>query len=217
MTLFLLGFCFVFLLLLLALVSALETAMYSLREWDGDELGGGEGGHLQKRLRKIRLNPFAQLRQTLLLSAGLNLALALLGFYLVQGPLRELGLPPWWSGGILFVVAVVLGDALPKLHVVGRAEGLVVMGSRLLVPVRLVLDPLAGWADRCADGLLRRLLGVRRRGRVPMTRDEFETLVELRAAQGALSGDEAAMIREVLDLEALIVGMRLCRVWMCPW
>jgi putative hemolysin len=209
MTLIALGLLYGSLVLLLAVVSAVETAIHSVREVDG--AGGGtptdearESG-LDRRLRKIRQDPFAQLQQTLLLSAALNLALALLGLYAVTGPLRALGWNPWVVAPLGFGLTVLFGDALPKLFAVRRAQDLLVLGNRLLLPVRMVVDPLARWAERLADLVLRRFVPRGVKVRSGMTRDEFETLVEMRVEQRVLTADEAAMIQEVLDLEALNV------------
>jgi putative hemolysin len=209
MTLTALGLLYGSLLLLLAVVSAVETAIHSVRDVDG--AGGGtptdegqESG-LKLRLRKIRQNPFDQLQQTLLLSAALNLALALLGLYAVTGPLRALGWNPWIVAPIGFGLTVLVGDAMPKLFAARRAQELLVVGNRLLLPVRMVVDPLAHWAERLADAVLRKLVPQGMKTRAGMTRDEFETLVEMREEQRVVTADEAAMIREVLDLEGLNV------------
>lgn len=209
MTLTALGLLYGSLLLLLAVVSAVETAIHSVREVDG--AGGGsptdearESG-LDRRLRKIRQNPFDQLQQTLLLSAALNLALALLGMYMVTGPLRALGWNPWVIAPLLFGMTVLLGDALPKLFAARRAPELLVIGNRLLLPVRMVVDPVALWAERLAEAVLRNVVPEGMKARSGMTRDEFETLMEMREEQRVVTSDEAAMIREVLDLEGLNV------------
>jgi putative hemolysin len=203
-----LSIVYVSLLLLLAVVSALETAIHSVREVEGKEFSSeknlGESA-LERRLRNIRQNPFVQLQQTLLLSAGLNLALALLILYAVSGPMREQGLRVWVWAPILFGTMVLVGDALPKFFAVNRSADLLVIGSRLLVPVRAILDPLARLAEWLADRILGRIVPARVKVRSFMTRDEFETLVEMRQEQAVLTRDESAIIREVLDLEALIV------------
>jgi CBS domain containing-hemolysin-like protein len=209
MTLTALGLLYGSLLLLLAVVSAVETAIHSVREVDG--AGGGSPADeanetgLDRRLRKIRQNPFDQLQQTLLLSAALNLALALLGLYAVTGPLRSIGWNPWVVSPILFGLTVLVGDAVPKLFAARRAPELLVLGNRLLLPVRLVVDPLARWAERIAEGVLRRLVPEGMKARSGMTREEFETLVEMREEQRVVTAHEAAMIREILDLESLNV------------
>jgi CBS domain containing-hemolysin-like protein len=209
MTLTALGLLYGSLLLLLAVVSAVETAIHSVREVDG--AGGGSPADeanetgLDRRLRKIRQNPFDQLQQTLLLSAALNLALALLGLYAVTGPLRAIGWNPWVVSPILFGLTVLVGDAVPKLFAARRAPELLVIGNRLLLPVRLVVDPLARWAERVAEGVLRRLVPEGMKARSGMTREEFETLVEMREEQRVVTAHETAMIREILDLESLNV------------
>lgn len=209
MTLTALGLLYGSLLLLLAVVSAVETAIHSVREVDG--AGGGSPADeanetgLDRRLRKIRQNPFDQLQQTLLLSAALNLALALLGLYAVTGPLRAIGWNPWVVSPILFGLTVLVGDAVPKLFAARRAPELLVIGNRLLLPVRLVVDPLARWAERIAEGVLRRLVPEGMKARLGMTREEFETLVEMREEQRVVTAHETAMIREILDLESLNV------------
>ncbi len=208
MTLIGLGLLYSSLLLLLAVVSALETAIHSVREVEGGGWEAAQGGaesSLARRLRKIRQNPFAQLQQTLLLSAVLNLGLALLGLYLVMGPLRAAGWQPWLSGSLLFVGSVLLGDALPKLYAVRRAPELLVTASRMLVPVRLVLDPLVRAAEWVADEALRRLVPRGMRTRTGMTSGEFETLVEMREEQRAVTAEEVSMIREVMDMQHLNV------------
>lgn len=209
MTLTALGLLYGSLLLLLAVVSAVETAIHSVREVDG--AGGGSPADeanetgLDRRLRKIRQNPFDQLQQTLLLSAALNLALALLGLYAVTGPLRAIGWNPWVVSPILFGLTVLVGDAVPKLFAARRAPELLVLGNRLLLPVRLVVDPLARWAERIAEVVLRKLVPEGMKARSGMTREEFETLVEMREEQRVVTAHETAMIREILDLESLNV------------
>lgn len=203
-----LGLLYFSLLLLLAVVSALETAIHTVREVEGKALAAERTANesaLERRLRKIRQNPFVQLQQTLLLSAGLNLALALLVLYAVTGPMMEAGMNAWVWAPILFGTTVFVGDALPKFFAVNRSANLLVVGSRLLLPVRAILDPLARLAEWIADRILERIVPVRVKVRSVMTRDEFETLVEMRQEQRVLTADEAAIIREVLDLEALIV------------
>ena len=192
------------LLLLLATISATETAIHSARDIEAQLLAAGEGAVAQK-LRAITANPFAQLHRTLLLSAGLNLALAALGLWIVIGPLRALGWNAWLTSSVLFLATVLLGDMAPKFFA-ARNPSVVLLGSlRLLHPLRNVLDPLASLVDRTTDALLQRFVTRHVKVRMPVTRDEFETLVEMREEQGLLDSDESSMIHEALDIEALTV------------
>lgn len=192
------------LLLLLATISATETAIHSARDIEAQLLAAGEGAVAQK-LRAITANPFAHLHRTLLLSAGLNLALAALGLWIVTGPLRALGWNAWLTSSVLFLATVLLGDMAPKFFA-ARNPSVVLLGSlRLLHPLRNVLDPLAALVDRTTDVLLQKFVTRHVKMRMPVTRDEFETLVEMRQEQGLLDSDESSMIHEALDIEALTV------------
>ncbi|OYW72672.1 MAG: hypothetical protein B7Z37_24145 [Verrucomicrobia bacterium 12-59-8] len=192
------------LLLLLAVISAAETAIHSARDVEAQLLAAGEGAVAQ-RLRAITANPFAQLHHTLLLSAALNLALAALGLWLVTGPLRALGWNVWITSSVIFLATVLLGDMAPKFFA-ARNPSVVLLGSlRLLHPLRNVIDPLASLVDRTTDALLQKFVTRHIKMRLPVTRDEFETLVEMRQEQGLLDSDDSAMIHEALDIEALTV------------
>lgn len=197
-------FLYFALLLLLAVISATETAIHSARDTEAQLVAAGEGAVAEK-LRAITANPFAQLHRTLLLSAALNLALAALGLWLVTGPLLALGWNVWITSSILFLATVLLGDMAPKFFA-ARNPSVVLLGSlRLLHPLRNVLDPLASLVDRTTDVLLQKFVTRHMKMRMPVTRDEFETLVEMRQEQGLLDSDESAMIHEALDIEALTV------------
>lgn len=202
--LFLAFFIYINLLLILAVISAFETAIHSARDVQAQLVAAGEGS-VARKLRAITMNPFIQLHRALLLSAGLNFTLAALGLWIVTGPLRAMGWNPWLTSSVLFLATVLLGDMAPKFFAT-RAPSMVLLGSlRLLEPLRLVLDPLAHFADRATDFLLQKFVARHVKARLRVTRDEFETLVEMRQEQGLLDNDESAMIHEALDIEALTV------------
>lgn len=204
MSLFVALLIYLNLLLILAVVSASETAIHSARDVEAQLLAAGEGA-VAKKLRAITANPFAQLHRALLLSAALNLALAALGLWIVTGPLSSIGWNPWVTSSILFLATVLLGDMAPKFFA-ARNPSVVLLGSlRLLNPLRSVLDPFTAFADRATDVLLQRFVTRHVKTRLPVTRDEFETLVEMRQEQGLLDSDESAMIHEALDIETLTV------------
>lgn len=190
------------LLLLLAVISATETAIHMARDLDRMEPARES---VARKLRRITANPFAQLHRTLLLSATLNLALAAIGLHLVSGPMHHLGWNPWLTATLLFIGTILVGDVMPKF-LAARSPSTVLLGSlRLLNPLRSVLDPITSLTDRTTDALIRRIVPQRVKTRLPITRDEFETLVEMREEQGLLASAEAAMIREALEIEGLTV------------
>ncbi|MFM7605359.1 MAG: CNNM domain-containing protein [Prosthecobacter sp.] len=192
------------LLALLAVISAAETAIHSVRDVEKQLQAAGEGS-VARRLREISANPFAPLQQAQLLSAALNLSLAALGVWIVTGPLKAVGWSPWLASCLLFLSTVILGDMVPKFFA-ARSPAVVLLASlRLLRPLRRVLDPLTGFVDRTADALLSYLVPHHLKTRLPVTRDEFETLVEMRQEQGLLESEEGAMIHEALEIEGLTV------------
>lgn len=194
---------YLFLLAVLALVSAVETAIHMARDFE--QRVEAAGGRLAQKLRSIAANPFLHLHRALLLSATLNLALAALGLHLVSGPLLQLGWNPWATASVLFLTTVLVGDVLPKF-LAARAPSAVLQGSlRLLEPLRPLIDPMAAWTDRATEALLLRLVPRRVKTQPPVTRSEFETLVEMREEQGLLDAAEAEMLREALDIENLTV------------
>lgn len=181
----------------------METAIHMARDLETRLEFAKEG--VARKLRRIVANPFVQLHRTLLLSATLNLALAALGLHLVSGPMRHLGWNPWLAASLLFVGTVIIGDVVPKFFA-ARAPSTVLLGSlRLLDPFRSVLDPITALADRTTDALLRKIIPQRVKTALPITRDEFETLIEMREEQGLLDSAESAMIREALEIERLTV------------
>ncbi len=198
------GFLYIALLLLLAVISATETAIHMARDLEEKLEEAGEGS-VARKLRSITANPFAQLHRTLLLSATLNLALAALGLHLVSGPLLLLGWNPWLTAPVLFMTTVLVGDVMPKFFAAYSPSAVLLGSLRLLNPLRSVLDPIVTLADRTTDALIRRLVSGRVKMKMPITRDEFETLVEMREEQGLLDSAEAAIIREALDIERLTV------------
>jgi len=94
---------------------------------------------------------------------------------------------------------------VPKF-LAARSPSAVLLGSlRLLTPLHIILDPISSMADRATDALIRRVVSPRLKMRMRLTRDEFETLVEMREEQGLIDTSEAAMVREALEIERLTV------------
>lgn len=205
MTLPALGLLYVCLLLLLAVISAAETAILSARQVDARTLAS-QSDWVRRQLQSITANPFPHLHRALLLSAALNLGLAALGFFLVLGPLREtLGWHPWASAAALFAASVFIGDVAPKF-LAARSPAEVLLGStRLLKPARVVLDPLSALVERVSELIVSALVPKRVKMKLPITQEELETLIEMRAEQGALDDAEAAIIREILEMSTLTV------------
>lgn len=198
------GLLYASLLVLLAVISATETAIHSLRD-----LSTGENpdatDRIARRFRSVVSNPFPHLHRALLLSTTLNLSLAAIGLHLVTGPFAAMAWNPWLSAMVLFLATVLLGDMVPKF-LAARSPELVLQSSlQWLSPLRAIIDPVIGVTDRAAEAILGKLIPKDLKMRAAITRDEFDTLVEMREEQGQIDADEASLIREVLEVEALDV------------
>jgi CBS domain containing-hemolysin-like protein len=197
------GFLYIALLLLLAVISATETAIHTARDLEEKLEQAGEGS-VARKLRSITANPFAQLHRTLLLSATLNLALAALGLHLVSGPLLLLGWNPWLTAPVLFMTTVLVGDVMPKFFAAYSPSAVLLGSLRLLNPLRSVLDPIVTLADRTTDALIRKLVS----GRVKMKR--WWKCVKNRACWTALRRPSFAKLWTSSDSPCVIAW---CRVW----
>lgn len=188
----------------LAIVSAMETATFSVRD-AGERLARLPAGSLRDYLATILANPFHHVHRTLLVSAALNLALVTIGLYLIFEPLRDNGFSPWVTAPMLFGFTVLLGDVLPKFIAIRAPATILIRTTRLLHPLRRILDPLATWVENAADHLLKLVVPKRIKVRQNITRDELETLIDMRCEQGAIDESEAAILNEVIDISDLTV------------
>src|SRR3569623_1462345 len=170
---------YILLLAVLAVVSATETATFAVSDAP-QKVGRMKEGTLKDVLQTVLVNPIHHLHRTLLVSAALNLALTTLGLFLVVDSRQTTGLNPWLGGCGLFIITVVLGDVLPKF-LAARAPGRVLLlTTRILRPVRIILDPITQIVERASDSLLLLLIPKGIKTRQPLPREELETLIEMR-------------------------------------
>jgi putative hemolysin len=192
------------LLVLLALVSGMETATSSVRDIQ-QALSRETDEDLRAEVQGILANPFHHLHRTLLVSATLNLALTALVLYFITVPLRQFGWNPWWAAVVAFGLTVLLGDVLPKFMAARSPVQVLFLTTRLLRPIRQLVDPLTLLAERVSDKVIRALVPTGVKPRQPITQEELETLIEMREEQGAVTPMEAAMLAEVLEMTELTV------------
>jgi len=195
---------YLILLLLLAVVSAMETATFAVRDAP-QALSKVKAGQWRDDLQTILANPFLHLHRTLLVSATLNLALTALGLFIIVGPLREMRVNPWLAALVIFGFTVFVGDVIPKFIAVRAPTKVLFSTTRLLRPLRKLLDPLALLVERAADRILRVFVPRHMKSRQLITRDELETLIEMRQEQGTLEAMEAEILTEILEVTELTV------------
>lgn len=198
------GLIYTGMLLLLAVISAMETAILWAQDM-GHGVLSTQSQRVRKQIQSITSNPFPHFHRALLLTAALNLALAALGFYIVTGPARTLGWHPWVTAGILFGVSVFVGDIAPKFLAARAPSQILILTTRFLKPARAVLDPLSAGVERISEIIVRAVVPRKLKMRQRITTEELETLIEMREEQGTLNEPEAAMIREILGVSTLTV------------
>ncbi len=182
-----------------AVISALETALLSLKEHHIAVIGESRPD-LTGMMRAIARQPHRSLHQVILLGSVLNLAMAVLGLLL----LREFGplVPgrPYLSAIALFGTVVLLGELIPTLAALAAPAQ--VFGALVSPFVRLSpgLEKLSARLESITDGLSARLLPFSLNRSRELTDDEIETLVEMRRDDGALAPTESEIIQEIIRL-----------------
>lgn len=181
-----------------ALLSAIETALFSLQPYHVDRLKNRRGS-FGARLDRLMHNRRRLLSAILFADALVNLSLILTGLFFITH-IASVPLPPWGAALILFAVIVFACDLVPKVLALADT----VRFARIGVQVMSVLMPLCETftrvlqrlSDRLADALTPKSLAP-----IPfLSEEELETLVELSAEEGALHETEREMIQEIIKL-----------------
>ena len=181
-----------------ALLSSLETALFSLQAFQIKRLMQSEST-LAAGLEKLMENPRRLLSAILLADALVNLPLILLSLYAIRTVSQQR--VPFWEAALgIFAVIVFLCDLLPKLFALSQPTLVARIGVKLLPAILPGLDPvcdvLRNLSERFAD-----LLTPKKFATVQaMSEEEVETLVELSAAEGAIGATEQEMIQEIIKL-----------------
>lgn len=99
---------------------------------------------------------------------------------------------------------IVFGEIAPKSYAVTHAERHALRVSRAIVLIQRVLFPIL-FVFQVVTSALNRVTGGSSDIESYVTREEIETLIISGEVSGAIDTDESAMIRGVLDLEAISV------------
>jgi putative hemolysin len=185
--------------LISAAVSALETALFCLKEHHVAALGGSRPA-TAGIMRAIARQPRRSLHQILFLGSLLNLALAVLGLLLLRQVEPILPDRPLSSAMGLFGALVVVAELIPSLIALAapaRVFQVTVTPFIRLSPLLARLsDPLEAVTARLSERLTPAYLKPRQK----LTDDEIETLVEMRRDQGVLAPSESEIIQEIIRL-----------------
>lgn len=187
------------LILISALFSGLETALFGLKP---HQLRRLEQHHraLTQFIQVFRENPRRVLNLLLLGDGLVNVPLVILCLVLIWEVPWGRHVPQWVAAVVIFTVVVVLCDLVPKLLALSAPYRLSAIGAltlRLSLPLlNQVGDVLERISARTVDLLTPRHLQTRPK----LSDEELETLLEIGEEQGELREAEAEMIQEIIKL-----------------
>lgn len=182
-----------------AVISAMETALLSLKEHHTAVIDESHPD-LTGMMRSIARQPHRSIHQVVLLGTVLNLTIAVLGLLI----LREFGLlipgKPYVSAALLFGIVILVGELIPTLAALVAPVPVI----RVLIKPFIRISPALEKFSASLESLTSKLSG----GVVPfplhhhqeLTDEEIETLVEMRREDGALAPTESEMIQEIIRL-----------------
>ena len=180
-----------------AFFSAAETALFSLR---GPQIERLRAGHPRRAavLDALLAEPRRLLGALLLADTLSNVPLCLLSLHFLRERLPQTSF--WWAAGGLFVLVVGLCDLLPKLLALRDPVRMAGPAAAVMETLRPFLDPVAHGLARLGERLAAILTPARLREPLPLTEEEFESIVEAGAEAGDLPAAEGEMIAEIIKL-----------------
>ena len=188
----------IFLAVMSAVVSALETGFFALPRSRMEALRA-QRGELGEGLARIMENPRRLLSAILIADALANAPLMIGSLALIEGQ-RGLAIPFWASALLIFALIVFACDLVPKLIGIGVPMLVVRFGTSLLGRLLPVVDPLSRMLERASERVAEMILPATLLAQQRLTDEELGTLVEMSAEQGALPEMETEMISEIIKL-----------------
>ncbi|MBN1355294.1 HlyC/CorC family transporter [bacterium] len=194
---------YIFLLLIFsAFFSGSESALFSLQWWHYHRFRQSDKP-IMKTIVRIMDHPHRILATILLGNTLVNVAASAIAasYFERVTPVRGL----WISIVFMTAVLIVLGEIIPKTLSIYHAEtisrwvaGPIVLMSRILWPVRIVLEKIGNWADRVTS----------LSGRVEHAeeRDVFLNVLAEARKQGILSIQERSVAEKILEMDDLPVS-----------
>jgi CBS domain containing-hemolysin-like protein len=182
-----------------ALFSGLETALFSLRS---HELRRLEQNHpaLNKFVQLFREKPRRVLNVLLFGDTLVKVPLVVLCLFLVwRGPLAG-KLSQWLAAIAIFGVIVLLCDLIPKVIALAAPYHLSTIGAFTLQASVRLLDFVGSRLEQISTAIVDLVTPKRLRTRPRLTDEELETLVEIGAEEGTLQEAESEIIQEIIKM-----------------
>ncbi len=188
----------VVLVILSAIFSALETALFSLQAYQVARLREKNprcGAMLERWLEKPRV----LLSAILFGDAVVNLPLTILCLFLMREVLRDFA--PFWAEALIIFALIVIGcDLVPKLFGLRQPSRVALIGVPVLGAALPVIGPVVRILEKLSEKIAELLTPSKLQPRWHLSDNEMETLVELSAEEGTLHVAESEMIQEIIKL-----------------
>ncbi len=186
------------LIVLSALFSALETALFSLPAPQVARLKETNprlGSALQRLLEK----PHSLLGAILFGDAIVNFPLIILCVFLLRTRWHEYA-PFWIEALLIFALIVIACDLVPKMFGLRQPTLVAKIGVPVLTAAMPLLAPILGLLEKLSEAIANALTPAQFAPRHFVSDDEMEALVELSAEEGILHHTESEMIQEIIKL-----------------
>jgi len=191
------GFLLIMLGMLSAVFSAMETALFSLRNFQLQELAQ-QDPRLKKPLRRVLDQPRETLNLILLGGVLVNVPLVVVGvFFLAQS---SLAIPLWLASLCLFGLIVGLCDLLPKLVATRHPQAVARATSGVLALLAPLLHKVAVSLEKASDFIAHLLIPPGLRAGRNLNEAELQALVTLSREAGSLMSVEGEIILEIMKL-----------------
>ncbi|NNE91899.1 MAG: HlyC/CorC family transporter [Verrucomicrobiales bacterium] len=185
--------------ILSALISALETALFCLKEHHVAKIARSRPA-LSGLVLKMAKLPRERIHQILVLSSIANLSLAILGFFLVREGPALIFADPLANAFAVFCILVVFGDFIPKLFALTHPEVVFAATVRPFHVIAPALEKVASTFGAAAERVAGAIVSSRARPDQGFSDEEVETLVEMRRDAGFLAPSESDLIQVVIQL-----------------
>lgn len=183
---------------LAAIFSALDTALFALREKMGNE------SDLHEKAREvIKQDPMGLLPEVLLLGCLSNLLLTTIGLYLVMEPLRHAGWNPWSSALMVFGTGLLFVEIIPNFWAMRSPVKTIHFTLPMFLKLRVVFLPVSRKLHMLSEKLVAAMTPKRLKPRQLMLVEEVETMIEMSREQGAITSDESSLLYALIDLQGL--------------
>lgn len=197
------------LMALSAIISASETAYFSLRPWRVERLRrerSAQGGLIAESLRDPRVFVVSVIVGTELVNVAASNLVAILMRRHATGDLPQ-GLVMAAGAALTSAVIVLVCDLAPKFLGVAFPEAVALRTSRPLSLFFLMVRPLALPLARLTGALTetRRQRASARSGPTPLSEEDFRALVEISRTEGVLKPGQVEMIEAAFRLGDLHV------------